>query len=230
MSWLMRYTFVSHWGRQFRTAYDRLNQLRIMFGSHVPCFFACSATLDGPTLKQIKDRVSFPSNVKVQRTSIDRPELVYRLGWIPRDSRSKFVALRFLFTENKRPYVPPLTNPRLNTFGTVVAVPESESANGDRIFIIELSAYSHRGPEGSVFLSFHLACVLPATPRWTKTPMPHVRRPVFVFGEVVGVYDFNNTHCLAIILEQIQFLQTSSPLQRPIPGRKRLWVWWHGYI
>lgn len=41
-------------------------------------------------------------DVKVLRTSIDRPEIVLRLGWIPRDSRNKFIALRFLFIEPRR--------------------------------------------------------------------------------------------------------------------------------
>jgi hypothetical protein len=92
---------VSQWGRGFRTDYARLGQLRSLFGGRVP-WFACSATLEAEALKELKKGVGFDDDVTVMRTSIDRPELVIRIGWIPKNSRQKASALRFLFDEGSR--------------------------------------------------------------------------------------------------------------------------------
>jgi superfamily II DNA helicase RecQ len=92
---------VSQWGRDFRTCYARLGQLRCLFGSHVP-WFACSATLDAEALKGLKKGVGFEDDVSIMRTSIDRPELVIRTGWIPRNSHQKASGLRFMFDEGGR--------------------------------------------------------------------------------------------------------------------------------
>ncbi|KAK7177851.1 RecQ family ATP-dependent DNA helicase [Paraphaeosphaeria sporulosa] len=92
---------VSQWGRDFRTAYARLGQLRALFGSHVP-WFACSATLDDEALTTLKEGAGLEDNVTIMRTSIDRPELVIRTGWIPAKSRLNATALCFLFDEGRR--------------------------------------------------------------------------------------------------------------------------------
>jgi superfamily II DNA helicase RecQ len=77
---------VAHWGRAFRTEYARMQQLRALLGKNVP-WFACSATLDQATLETVKQGCGFLPDVKVQRTSINRPELVLRLGKIPKNKR-----------------------------------------------------------------------------------------------------------------------------------------------
>ena len=89
---------VAHWGRAFRTDYARMQQLRALLGKNVP-WFACSATLDQATLETVKQGCGFLPDVKIQRTSINRPELVLRLGKIPKNKRRAFTALRFLFNE-----------------------------------------------------------------------------------------------------------------------------------
>lgn len=86
---------VSQWGRQFRTAYSQLNQLRSFLGRAIP-WFLCSATLDSDTLNTLVKSISFEADITIQRTSIDRPEILIRCGYIPR--KSKFSALRFLFS------------------------------------------------------------------------------------------------------------------------------------
>lgn len=90
---------VYHWGRAFRTAYSRLNLLRSWLGSQIP-WFACSATLDSQTLASLKKGITFEPDVKVQRMSIDRPELLFRIGWIPKGAG--FKALQFLFTADEK--------------------------------------------------------------------------------------------------------------------------------
>jgi superfamily II DNA helicase RecQ len=92
---------MSQWGRNFRTDYARLGQLRSLFGSHV-LWFACSATLDTEALKKLKKGIGFEDNVPIMRTSIDRPELMIRIGWILKNSRQKTSALRFIFDERGR--------------------------------------------------------------------------------------------------------------------------------
>jgi len=92
---------VENWGREFRTAYARVGQLRSLFGVHVP-WFACSATLDAETLEKVKKGAGFDVDVTIMRKSIDRPELVIRLGLIPKKARKNATALRFLFDEGVR--------------------------------------------------------------------------------------------------------------------------------
>jgi Superfamily II DNA helicase len=92
---------VSQWGRGFRMDYARLGQLRSLFGGCVP-WFACSATLDAEALKELRKGIGFEDDVTIMRMSIDRPELVIRIGWIPKNSHQKASALRFLFDNGSR--------------------------------------------------------------------------------------------------------------------------------
>jgi hypothetical protein len=56
-----------------------------------------AATLDPSTLDAMIKGVGFDTNVTIQRTSIDRPELLLRLGIIPKKSGKVFTTLRFVF-------------------------------------------------------------------------------------------------------------------------------------
>jgi superfamily II DNA helicase RecQ len=87
---------VAQWGKNFRTDYARLHQLRSLFGSEVP-WFACSATLDMETLHVVIEGLGFPKDVEILRTSINRPELLIQTAWIPQGAHKKATALRFLF-------------------------------------------------------------------------------------------------------------------------------------
>jgi superfamily II DNA helicase RecQ len=102
---------VSQWGREFRTEYARLGQLRSLLGAHVP-WFACSATLDAGTLEEVKRGLGFEEDVMIMRTSIDRPELVIRLGVIPKNKRKIGTALRYLFDEGAREDTKPIPTPQ----------------------------------------------------------------------------------------------------------------------
>jgi superfamily II DNA helicase RecQ len=102
---------VSQWGKGFRREYARLGQLRSLFGDSVP-WFACSATLDAETLEEVKKGAGFAPDVTIIRTSIDRPELVIRIGWIPQTSRQKASALRFIFDEENPTDVEVVSTPK----------------------------------------------------------------------------------------------------------------------
>lgn len=85
---------VSLWGKSFRTSYAKLNSIRSIIGADIP-WLACSATLDDYALNSLRKNVHFNDDVKIQRTSINRPEIVVRRGLIPVSKGVK--ALRFLF-------------------------------------------------------------------------------------------------------------------------------------
>jgi hypothetical protein len=93
---------VSHWGVKFRTDYSRLNLLRTLIGPKIP-WFACSATLDSKTLTDLIKGVGFDAGVQIQRTSINRPELVVRVGIIPKSKHRSYTALRFIFDSDPLP-------------------------------------------------------------------------------------------------------------------------------
>jgi superfamily II DNA helicase RecQ len=110
---------VSHWGVNFRTDYSRLNLLRTILGPSIP-WFACSATLDSKTLTNLIKGVGFGTGVKIQRTSINRPELVIRIGSIPKNKYRSFSALRFIFDQvpvsDDKPIVEPADIPKTIVF------------------------------------------------------------------------------------------------------------------
>ena len=87
---------VMQWGKDFRTDYARLHQLRSLFGRGVP-WFACSATLDEKSLCAVTEGLGFQKDVEIVRTSINRPELLIQMAWIPKGGHEKALALRFLF-------------------------------------------------------------------------------------------------------------------------------------
>ena len=105
---------VAKWGKGFRTDYARLHQLRAIFGKKVP-WFACSATLDDPTLNIVIRDLGMPTGVTIQRNSINRPELVYQIAFIPNKAGSS--ALRFLFDVNENsPVLPQKEVPKTVVF------------------------------------------------------------------------------------------------------------------
>jgi superfamily II DNA helicase RecQ len=87
---------VSQWGKHFRTDYARLGTIRNFLGRDIP-WFACSATLAESTLQDVIQGIGFDADIKLLRTSINRPELLLRVGFIPKGTRQKFTALRYTF-------------------------------------------------------------------------------------------------------------------------------------
>ena len=107
---------VAQWGKDFRTDYARLHQLRSLFGRDIP-WFACSATLDIKTLHAVIDGLGFQKDVKVLRTSINRPELLIQTAWIPKGAHEKAITLRFLFDNGSdQPILRPSQIPKTLVF------------------------------------------------------------------------------------------------------------------
>ena len=84
---------VTHWGQSangeepaFREEFSKLENLRSLVGLSVP-LFACSATLDPKTLKDVmRSLVLEDHNTEIIRTALTRKELAFRLGIIPRNT------------------------------------------------------------------------------------------------------------------------------------------------
>jgi hypothetical protein len=107
---------VAQWGKDFRTDYARLHQLRSLFGRDVP-WFACSATLDMKTLHTVIEGLGFQKDVEILRTSINRPELLIQTTWIPKGTHKKAMALRFLFDNGPdQPILQPSQIPKTLVF------------------------------------------------------------------------------------------------------------------
>ena len=107
---------VAQWGKDFRTDYARLHQLRSLFGRGVP-WFACSATLDMKTLHAVIDGLGFSKDVEMLRASINRPELLIQTTWIPKGTHKKAMALRFLFDNGRdQPILQPSQIPKTLVF------------------------------------------------------------------------------------------------------------------
>ncbi len=68
---------VSEWGQHWRGSYSRLALLRDLIDRSVP-WLGCSATLDSVILTEIQELCGFDPITRIQRTSIDRPDI--RLG------------------------------------------------------------------------------------------------------------------------------------------------------
>jgi len=69
---------VSDWGQHWRSSYSRLALLRDLIDRPVP-WLGCSATLDPVTLAEVRDLSGFDPSVRIQRTSIDRPDITFAI-------------------------------------------------------------------------------------------------------------------------------------------------------
>jgi superfamily II DNA helicase RecQ len=69
---------VSEWGKTFRRHYSQLELLRRFIGKDVP-WLGCSATLDPVMLEEVQKFCGFDSRVRVQRVSVDRPDIFISL-------------------------------------------------------------------------------------------------------------------------------------------------------
>src|SRR5436190_10600006 len=85
---------VSEWGQHWRNSYSQLALLRDQIGKHVP-WLGCSATLDPVTLAEVRDLSGFDPSVRIQRTSIDRPDVTFAIQAIQHTMNS-FRDLEFL--------------------------------------------------------------------------------------------------------------------------------------
>ena len=90
---------VQQWGSEFRPAYAQLSLLRSRLPLNTP-WFACSATLDAATLKELKQSVSFTEDLQLIRTSIDRPEVCYIVEKIKPKKVKSFEALYFILNDS----------------------------------------------------------------------------------------------------------------------------------
>ncbi|KAH6974080.1 P-loop containing nucleoside triphosphate hydrolase protein, partial [Ilyonectria destructans] len=69
---------VSEWGLRWRSSYSGLALLRDLISRSVP-WLGCSATLDPVTLAEVRDLSGFDPSVRIQRTSIDRPNITFEI-------------------------------------------------------------------------------------------------------------------------------------------------------
>ncbi|KAI5301351.1 hypothetical protein KEM55_002725 [Ascosphaera atra] len=92
---------VRMWGDHFHLEYARLDTLRRYIRRNVP-WFACSATLSKDTLQYLQRHAGFSDDVRVLRTSIDRPQLSFCLGLLPARAGSPYESLR-VFVDLEEP-------------------------------------------------------------------------------------------------------------------------------
>lgn len=85
---------VANWGGSFRSAYTRLWKARMLLGKKP--WFACTATLDEATFGTVQELAGFRSDVRVIRTSIDRPELSIIREHIQKGDEKTFKGLYFV--------------------------------------------------------------------------------------------------------------------------------------
>ena len=85
---------VSEWGQHWRGSYSRLALLRDLIGRSVP-WLGCSATLDPVTLVEIQGLCGFDPCARIQRASIDRPDITFAIQRIQHAMHS-FRDLEFL--------------------------------------------------------------------------------------------------------------------------------------
>lgn len=90
---------VEQWGEAWRATYSKLVMLRSRIDSKIP-WFGTSATLEPDVLESVKRLAGFDSDVRIQRTSIDRPDIAFRIRVI-QHTVSSFRDLEFLLAPAK---------------------------------------------------------------------------------------------------------------------------------
>jgi len=81
----------------FRESYTHLKYLRNVLG-HKP-WFGCTATLDIQSFESLCYSSGFSKNVRIMRTTINRPEIAIIRKELPQKSKFSFRMLYFLFDE-----------------------------------------------------------------------------------------------------------------------------------
>ena len=89
---------VKQWGREFRKQYGRLSSLRRKLGTGIP-WFGTTATLPDATLEAVKKSVAFKEDVRVIRTSVDRPEISLIIQPIEKNKVKTFEGLYFVLNK-----------------------------------------------------------------------------------------------------------------------------------
>ena len=69
---------VSEWGQHWRNSYSQLALLRGLIDRTVP-WLGCSATIDPVMLEEIRALCDFDPTVRIQRISIDRPDIKFTI-------------------------------------------------------------------------------------------------------------------------------------------------------
>lgn len=95
---------VGLWGKDFRTEYSRLRELRALCGSEIP-WLACSATLSDRGLSELQDGAGFSEAVRIHREPINRPELLIQIGTIPERTYRSYSSLRFIIDQACEPSI-----------------------------------------------------------------------------------------------------------------------------
>ena len=67
---------ISEWGQHWRKSYSQVGLLRDLIDKSVP-WLSCSATLDPVMLAEAIDLCGFDPDVRIQRSSIDRPNITF---------------------------------------------------------------------------------------------------------------------------------------------------------
>lgn len=86
---------VVDWGLTFRESYTHLRYLRNVIG-YKP-WFGCTATLDRQSFEALCHSSGFSKNVRIMRTTINRPEIAIIRKELPQKAKSSFRTLYFLF-------------------------------------------------------------------------------------------------------------------------------------
>jgi superfamily II DNA helicase RecQ len=86
---------VKQWGCEFRKQYGRLSSRRWKLGTGIP-WFGITATLPDKTLEVVKKSVVFKEDVRVIRTSVDRPEISLIIQQIEQNKTKTFEGLYFV--------------------------------------------------------------------------------------------------------------------------------------
>jgi superfamily II DNA helicase RecQ len=85
---------VVDWGQTFRESYTHLRYLRDVLGEKP--WFGCTATLDQPTFKALCYSSGFSRDVRIMRTTVNRPEIAIVRKEIPQRTKSSHRMLYFL--------------------------------------------------------------------------------------------------------------------------------------
>jgi hypothetical protein len=127
--------------------------------------------------------------------------------------------------------VPPMIAPTISFMGPVTY--HHENIN-QRLFGIDLSVYKKKVDNQQQYQSFLVLCHFPDNPRWQSFKLPYLNRPLFITGDIIGLYTVNGHRSICISIAGLTYLpvptttQPSSkellrtPTSTSSPSRKRL--------
>jgi len=108
--------------------------------------------------------------------------------------------------------VQPAQNANLCFVAKVIA---TDTTNGCRFFVAQITAYRHKDNGEAVYETFHVACIMAPEVRWGRVRSPSVNSYIQAMGDLVGFAVPGGSQIICVLLLQLSFIPVTRSTLTP---------------